>query len=187
MVGGTLAGVAFLLEEPRILPSTPRTAALLYVASAPMLLAGLVALYLTARTYQDGPGKAGRIWLLTGPVMYVASIFLFSLQWNLLAAFGLVGFLAGLGLLAYGLVLVGIANMRTNLLGRLSGMPVLVGVLMLPMTFLGGYAASSSSSVARAVYLVVGMTWCASWALVGYSLYVSGRRYACPRTSMNAP
>ncbi len=172
-VGGILAGVASLLDEPSIPPSPPRAAALAYVASMPMLLVGLVALYLKARVHSDGVGKSGQTWLVAGPLMYLAGGLLLTLPWAPLFVLGLLGFLGGLVGLACGLVLVGIANMRVNLLGRLSGMPVLVGALLLPNTFLGGYAASSGSSVGRAAYLVVALTWWTGWALLGYSLYAN--------------
>ncbi len=171
LVGSILAALASLLDEPGIPPSPPRVAALLHLASVPMLHAGLVALYLKARVYSDDPGKSGRIWLLMGPLIYTVGFLLLWSSWSPVFAFGLIGYLGGLLLLAYGLVLVGITNMRTNLLGRLSGMPVLVGVLILPFTLFGGYAAGSDSSVAWVIYLAMAMTWWASWALMGYSLY----------------
>ncbi len=171
LVGSMLAALASLLEEPSIPPSLHRVAAILNLASVPMLHAGLVALYLKARVHSDHPGKSGRIWLLMGPLIYTVGFLLLWSSWSPVFAFGLIGYLGGLLLLAYGLVLVGIANMRANLLGRLSGMPVLVGALILPFTLFGGYAASSDSSVGRVMYLAIAMTWWASWALMGYSLY----------------
>ncbi len=185
LMGGVLAALASLLAEPGTLPSPPSVASLLHLASVPMLHAGLVALYLKARGHSDGLGKSGRMWLLMGPLIYVAGFLLLSSPWTLLFGFGLVGYLGGLLLLAYGLVVVGIANMRANLLGRLSGTPVLVGVLILPFTLFGGYAANSDSSVGRMAYLAIAMTWWASWALMGYSLYTDDVTEE-PRTLENA-
>ncbi len=173
LVGGLLQGVKSIADrnDPMSLRNDPTD--VVFLVAPPLIVVGLVALYLRCGTYQEGPGKTGRRWILAGPVMLIAGFLMFSFQQTTLSAFGLSLFVGGLLLLTCGLVLVGIANVRTGLLGRWGVAPLIIGVMTPLLSITGGGAANSSPSPYQLAYLVVSLLWSLGWVLLGYSLWNS--------------
>ncbi len=176
LFGGLLQAVKSIADrnDPMSLRSDPTDA--IFLVAPPLIVVGLVALYLRCRTYKEGLGKTGRGWILAGPAISVVGFLMIynSSQQPSLFTLGLVLFVGGVLLLTLGLILIGIANVRTGLLGRWGVAPLIIGVMTPLLSVVGGGAAnSSSSSPYQPAYLVVSLLWSLGWALLGYSLWNS--------------
>lgn len=168
-VGGTagfVGGVLWAMKAAvygNVAPAQPAGAAdTLFFVVPLLLILGLVGLYVRHAEGMGGAAKGGFVQALIGLVLLAAG-FLADLT------FGVTGaeraYLFGFLILAFGLVLVGLAAVKTNSLGRFSPLPLALG-LLIPLSVVAG---------AEPLRAVLSALFGLGWATLGLMLLLGLR------------
>lgn len=129
-----------------------------------LLLVGLAELRGRYAARSGRLGKVGLILALIGlALMLVGNVVEFWVAGGIrermttIDLIGWIGYSLGYLLLAVGLVLLGVATLRAQVLPRWNGVPLLIGLLVLPMYF----TVTSGASVGAVLAVLFGLGWVA--------------------------